>query len=535
MNRSPNCMEESLQPLAAWLERHARLAAAALLAFLLLIAIGVAAHKLFWYDELITVFTASLPTTGDLLRFYSDGLDTTSPVASLVARAGMHLPLPTELAVRFPFMLAFLGVPVGLYGFMRRRYSAGYALAALVFPLAFPGFAYFMTEARAYALMMGGAGLAMYFWQSAAEGKARPWSIPGLWLALAVAVGAHFFAVFLFVPFAAAQLALDWPRKRPDWPVWLALLLFPAGFLPFLQGTQRASQYYRSAFHSKPDLGSFRIPYREIYVSGAWLTVSILLVLAIGWMLLERTHPDGSRQPEPASPGLTRAEWMFAAVLTLYPIYVVLISMKLGVFRAQYALCFYIGFMVLVVAGLAEVLCRRAAAGALIFLVVVAAVTVTHAKSALGGFKALAHLSRVHNADVAEANDLHWLQVASTSPLPLVLGPNPYVSLEYYGSPELRQRIYTLTDEADYGYPKYRLSVSDQQNFKLFSRMLPIHPTEIDDFLAQHPHFLVETGFDEHEWIPDYLLRRQQTKGDLSIRLLSNDESGTVLEVQMLK
>ena len=224
-----------------------------MLAFLLLIAIGVAAHKLFWYDELITVFTASLPTTGDLLRFYSDGLDTTSPVASLLARAGMHLPLPPELAVRFPFMLAFLCVPVGLYGFMRRRYSAGYALAALVFPLTFPGFAYFMTEARAYALMVGGAGLAMYFWQSAAEGKARPWSILGLWLALAIAVGAHFFAVFLFVPFAAAQLALDWPRKRPDWPVWLALLLFPAGFLPFLQGTQRASKYYRSAFHSKPE------------------------------------------------------------------------------------------------------------------------------------------------------------------------------------------------------------------------------------------------------------------------------------------
>ena len=44
--------------------------------------------------------------------------------------------------------------------------------------------------------------------------------------------------------------------------------------------------------------------------------------------------------------------------------------MKLGVFRAQYALCFYIGFMVLVVAGFAEVLRRRAAAGALIFLVV---------------------------------------------------------------------------------------------------------------------------------------------------------------------
>ena len=97
----------------------------------------------------------------------------------------------------------------------------------------------------------------------------------------------------------------------------------------------------------------------------------------------------------------------------------------------------------------------------------------------------------------------------------------------------MRQRIYEVTDEAEYSYPKYHLAVSDQQNFKLFSRMLPVHYTEIDDFLAQHPHFLVRTSFDEHEWLPDYLLRRQKTKGDLTITILSNDDSGTLLEVQM--
>jgi 4-amino-4-deoxy-L-arabinose transferase-like glycosyltransferase len=236
MDRMQNWLDQYLDYLAEWLERHSKLVVAALLAGILLIAVGVASHKLFWYDELITVFTASLPTVGGVWHFFADGLDTTGPVASLVARAGMHLPLPPELSVRFPFILAYMGMCLGLYGFIRRRYRVGYALAAMLFPLVLPTFCYFMTEARAYALMLGGASLGMYFWQTAAEGKARPWSIFGLWLALALAIASHLFALFLFVPFAAAQLARDWTRKRPDWPVWLALLLFPCGFLPFLPG-----------------------------------------------------------------------------------------------------------------------------------------------------------------------------------------------------------------------------------------------------------------------------------------------------------
>jgi dolichyl-phosphate-mannose-protein mannosyltransferase len=535
MIRTRKCIDEHLDPVAAWLERHSKLLAAVLLAFMLLVAIGVASHKLLWYDELITVFTASLPTVGQLLRFFADGLDTTSPVASLAARAGMRLPLPPELAVRFPFILGYLGMCLGLYGFIRRRYTAGYALAALVFPLILPTFIFFMTEARPYALMLGGVGLAMYFWQSAADGKARPWSVLALWLALALAAAAHFFAVFVFVPFAAAQLALDWTRKRADWPVWLALLAFPAGFLPFLPGTQRASKFYRAAFHAKAHLSDIRIPYRDIYATYAWVPVSILLLLAIGWLLLEANganDPDASRPQPPQSTGLTQAEWVFTAVLNLLPIYVVLVSLKLGVFRPQYVLSFYIGFIVLVVAAFAEVTRRRAAAGALALLVILTSAGMTHAKSALTGVKALTHLSRVHDADIAQATGLHWLQTASAGNLPLAVDPNSYISLEYYGPPELRQRIYTLIDQADFAYPKYSMAVSDQQNFLLFSRMLPVHPTEIDDFLAHHPHFLVRTGFDEHEWLPDYLLRRQ-AKGDLSVTILSNDDSGTLLDVQI--
>ena len=86
-----------------------------------------------------------------------------------MARAGSHLPLAQEIRVRLPFIAAFLCMCTGIYIFIGRRYPAGYALAGLLFALTLPSLFFYMTEARAYAMMLGGVSLGMVFWQSAAE------------------------------------------------------------------------------------------------------------------------------------------------------------------------------------------------------------------------------------------------------------------------------------------------------------------------------------------------------------------------------
>lgn len=514
-----------------WLERHSRLTASAMLLIMLLIAVGRAAVKLLWYDELVTMFTANLPTWGDVWRFFADGLDTTGPVAAMVARVGGWAPLPPELSVRLPFMLAFLCMCLGIYVFLRRRYSAGYALAGLLLPLALPGLFYYMTEARAYALMLGGASLGMVFWQSAAEDRGRPWSVLGLWLALAFAIASHVFAFFLFVPFAAAQWFVDRSRKCHDWPVWLALLMFPAGYLPFVPGTLKASAFYRTDFHSKASLGSFRIPYREVYFSGGWVIVSILFLLAL-WLVFKDTKDAASlRREASATAGLSKAEWIFAGVLMLYPLYVVLASMMLGVFRYQYTVCFYVGFIVLIVASFAHLVRFRASAGVLALIAVAATVAVIHARSMVGGLKALSNLSGVHQAEVARVMSLPWVQCVYSQSLPVAVDANSYMKMTYYAPPGFRRRMYELVDEPDFDNPKFRLSITNQENFIHFSRMLPLHVMEIDDFLAQHPDFLVVTHFNKHEWLPAYLLK-QQAQGKLSVKLLVLGSDRNVLEVQ---
>ena len=529
-------IEDLLEPVADAIEKHSGLLAVFSLLLVLLSAIGIAAQKLFWYDEIVTLFTSRLSSVGEVWRFFADGLDTSGPAAALMARAGSHLPLAPEIAVRMPFIVAFLCMCAGIYIFLRRRYPAGYALAGLFFGLTLPSLFFFMTEARAYAMMLAGVSLGMVFWQSAAVGKARVLVIPALFLALAFAIASHFFAIFLFVPFAVAQIYLDRTRKRIDWAVWLALVLFPVGFLPFLQGTERASNFYRAGFHAKASLMAMRVPYREIYNSGGWIVVSLLCLVAV-WLLVSESKGGASLEKQNSAKtgldktGLSQAEWILAGVLALYPVYVVVASMAIGIFRQQYAVCFYVGFIVISVAGFAEVARRRAAAGVLALVAVLAVFAVIHTGKMVGGLKALVHPSRVHADAVATVMAHTWVQGVVAQELPVTVDPNTYMEFAVYGSPEIQKRMFEVIDEAEFSDPKYRFAVSDEQNFKYFSRKLPLKVMEIQDFLAANPHFLVVTQFEKHEWLPDYLMRHE-AQGELSVKILSYAEDGYLLDVE---
>jgi hypothetical protein len=525
-------IDERATEFANWLDRRSWLVVAAILFFILIAAIGIASHTLLWADDLVTVLTAKLSSFREVWRFYAEGLDTTGPVQSLVGHVGLMLPLPPEISIRIPFILAFLCMCAGIYGFVRRRYPAGYALAALVMPVLFPELYYFMTSARAYALMLGATGVALFFWQSAVQGRARLWSALGLWLVLAMAIAAHFFALFLFVPFALAQLVEDWPRGRPNWPVWLALFLFPLGFLPLVPGELKAKANYLATYHAKPGFRSLEEPFRGIYTSYGWVVVSVLLLLAV-WALVRARRDGPGAEPKAArSPGFTPAEWVFAGVLALLPIYQWIGGMVLGAYEPKFSVALYIGLILVIVGGLAEVTRRQAGVGALAFAAVLACAAAAQGPMALRGTAALLHPSRVHSTATAIALSPPVVQRILHSDLPVALEGVEYTGLNYYGDEAFRRRIYVLTDSPDYSDPRYRLTLTGQQCNKLFPRMLPFQSEEIDQFVAQHPHFLVVTSFDMHDLNPIYLLDRQEKKRDLSVTMIFNDPSGSILDVQ---
>lgn len=515
-----------LDTFSAWIERHARMACALALFVLLLAGLGVASQKAFWYDEIVTVFTAQLPTQ-QLLQFFHRGLDTTGPVQSLLARLGLLLPIAPELAARLPFLFAFLGMCLALFLFVRRRLGASPALSALLLPLAFPDLFYFMTEARAYAILLGGIALAMVFWQVAAEVKKPSWALVGFWMALAIAVSAHLFAVFALMPFAAAQFVQDRQRRAIHWPLWIALCTFPAGYLPWLHGALLARRIYLPHYHAQPSIHMLIAVYKSLYLSHA-LQILCLLVLLAGVLAWRTKKADCATPPQPS---FHSAEWILLLSLCFLPVFQFAGSFLIGAYRTNYAIPLYLGLIPLAQGVAAHLARQRATVGPVLLLVSLGAVLAIQGKALPRGIHALLHPVAVHAEVARQILASPSAQLVAQSPLPVVLDPNTYMQLDYYEPLAMRARLHTLIDDAQFSHSG-PLSISDQQNLQAFAQALPVSAEHFEDFRAQHPHFLLELSPDALEWLPGYLRKRAQAQRDLTLQSAGIANAPQILDVR---
>lgn len=497
------------------LDRHDGLCIAVTLLVSFVVILGQSARKLLWYDELITVRTASLPGFHQIWNFYARGLDTTSPTPSLIVHAALKLPFGPEIDSRLPFSLGFLLMLGCMYVFMRRRYSSVYALPAILFPILVPIFFYFSTEARAYALVLGGAGLSMVCWQAAVSSLRRGWSLFGLWFGLALAIDVHSFAIFLMVPFTLAQVTRDFIRRKPDWPAWTAIALFPLGLLPVLPGQRAASHFYGSHFWSRPQLGFLLDSYSEVFTAATIFLIA-LLVFA-GCIAFMRQTGSSLLSEDPETSGFTPPEWMLVIALALTPLYAVPASFLLHVYRPQYVIFYCIGFVLCVFGILAELALRSRAAGA-VLLAIIGGLFLIKAGQFVNGVKTLLHPTQIHRRLQAEYDAQPWIELLENSALPIVPGDHLlFTQLSFYGPADLEPRLFYLTDFRNAA--KYPQSITGQLNFLLYGKELGWQTMDIAQFLPSHRRFLFALGFDSSIWLPPYLMQHERA-GDDSLRLL---------------
>lgn len=495
--------------------------------------VGLAANDYLWYDELVVVRVAALPHWHDIWNFYASGLDTIGLLYALVLRGMLKLPASAEISARLPSIVAFLAMLACAFVFVRRRYPTVYAFAMLLLLATFPLFT-FAVFAKSYAFELAGAAVAMICWQSAIGGRGRRWSVIGVWLGLALAIYSHSFAIFLFVPFAAAQWLQDYRRKRVDWPVWAALVLFPATLLPVVRGDLLASKLYGSNFWSKPSLALMKQTYIDYFVEN-WRFLLILFVASLIVTVLVRERTQSADSVQPKTQGFSTPEWVFVVMLAALPLYVLPASFLLHAYRADYVLCFAIGLAILLVAAFAEQAQRTQAAG-VVLLILFAAVTLrTDLKTIPHGLRAMAHPTQVHAQLAASYDSEPWVKLLEGSDLPVLVGDHLlYTRLDCYAAPELRRRLYFLTDLAEVN--KYPLSSTSQMNFLLFGKLLSYQTMDVGSFLPAHPHFLLAVGtMSETLWLPAYLMREEQ-EGNASLRLLGPDFTApNVYDVQFTR
>ena len=518
------------------LERNANTAAALALVLIFVLALGQSANKLLWFDELITLKSASLPHWRDVWSFYSSGLDTNSPSAAFIVRAALMLPFSPEIASRLPFTFAVLVMCWCIFGFVRRRYPAGYALAALIFSV-YPLMFYFATEARAYALVLACAGVALYSWQSAVDGRYRPVSLLSLWLALAFAVNVHAFAIFLFIPFAMAQFLCDFRLKKPDWAIWAALVFSPIGIMPVLHGELLSKKIYGANFWTQPDLKSMFESYTGLVFSGGLTYLAFLLLIAVGAVLLRWKGRLPISLPIPLpnsvieSRGFSPPEWALVSMFAILPLYVVPLTYPLHAYHSRYVLYCNIGLIVLVVAAAAEAARRNRIAGVVLLAFFLFAAERYRATIFIDGLHTLVHPDRVHRQLQAGFNRLPWVTLLEQSTLPVVTDdPVLFSQLDYYATPELEQRLIAVTDLRE--LKKYPQTSTCQFNLLCFSKGLSFRVADMADLLPAYPHFLLLEDADMGDlvWLPRYLAE-QQAAGNTSSECLGPDCSAKAINV----
>ena len=100
----------------------------------LLFAVLAAHWRPLWYDELFTLYVASEPTTGDVLRALLHGADTNPPLDYLLRHASLAAFGDSSVAFRWPSAAAFVAGQLAIFAYVRRRAPFLAAAGAALLP-----------------------------------------------------------------------------------------------------------------------------------------------------------------------------------------------------------------------------------------------------------------------------------------------------------------------------------------------------------------------------------------------------------------
>ena len=289
----------------------------------------IASNRLFWFDELFTIYIARLPHLATIWAALGNGVDALPPTYYMLVRACDSLFGPSEIAARLPCAIAMAAGLLVIFDCARRLTNGIYALiAALVAACSF--LPYYGYEARSYALYFLLSALALWVW--AYEGFSQRVQAALFGAVFFAGVCVHYYFPMCLAPYFAWEL-LQWkPGKRPSAKLIggivgsiLPLLLLSPLILSF-------SRKFGGGYWNRPVLGELRAIYAQLFPDGL-----LLLALIMLWIALVRT--DSSDTQESLVPRMPETEaigWLFLAVpIAAYAVAV----LKTNAFYSRY----YIG------------------------------------------------------------------------------------------------------------------------------------------------------------------------------------------------
>lgn len=467
-----------------------------MLLYATLTSVWEAAHRPFWFDEVFTVVLTEMPSFRQVVAALRDAADTSGPGYYVVQHLFGRLALDPHVSYRLSSVFATSLICLVVFTFARRDVGPTSAMAAVFVVLASQLYHGYSVEARPYALMTLGVALAALAWQRADSWR---WTIVMI-ASLIGAVAVHYYAVFVLMPFGAAEAARCVRTRQIRWGVWLALMGGGLTLLLMWPLLSALRSYYGANYWSTPSIGKALITYDTL--SGLGGGGGLGLALALGLALLALLARAVSRHSSSTATWPPPESLVLVLGLLGLPVIVVSITWLMGGgYTDRYAIGVIPG-LALGGAYVSGALEPRHRSWLLAFMVCAFGAR----ELAFWGSGGTAVGLRQGPAMNAQPD---LLAKATALALPMMVASGlDYVPLAYY----TRQMSIDLVGVTDHVAALRHVGTdSIERDLVVLSRYMPLRVESFETFSAAHPVFLLLARPSPFSWWTTELLERGHT------------------------
>ena len=281
--------------------------ACALAVFYLVTSLYIAAHRVYWFDELFSLHIARLPQLTTIWTALGNGVDALPPTYYMLVRAFDSLFGPGDVAARAPSAIAMAIGLLVIFDCTRRLTDGLHGLIALC--VATSSFLpYYGYEARSYAIYFMLAAMALWVW--AYQGFSTRTQALSFGAVFFAGVCFHYYFVMCLAPFVLWELLRWKPGHRPSaklvggiaGSVIPVLLLSPL-ILSF-------SRKFGGGYWNRPSFLELRAIFSQLFPDGLFLLALIVL-----WVVLVRSSAPDANDEDLAPMGSVEAVgWLFLGI-----------------------------------------------------------------------------------------------------------------------------------------------------------------------------------------------------------------------------
>lgn len=258
--------------------------------FYFVTSIQIAAHRVFWFDELFTLHIARLQL-GAIWTALSNGVDALPPLYYMTVHAFDAMFGPGDVAARIPSTIAMCAGLLLIFDCARRLTNGLHGLIALA--VATCSFLpYYGFEARSYAIYFMLAALALWAWTNESLSLKTQAIVFGV--AFLLGESFHYYFGMCLLPFVLWELVRWKPGQKPSMKILAGIV---GSFIPVLVLSPLIlsfSRKFAGGYWNRPSFLELRAIFSQLFPDGLFLLALIMI-----WIVLSRSDDERPAEIEP--------------------------------------------------------------------------------------------------------------------------------------------------------------------------------------------------------------------------------------------